>query len=194
MALLSSPSIIPRFYTLLNRWRLQVRSYAAGTARIVPTFRAPPQKSLQLSLKELSAADMPNDIGIIPGRNTEPQDSKLLPALGLQSEPCSDHLRNFHHADRCRQTIPLSRAPTAMETGSPPFRGSVGKYQRVLNLFPREVIEMSVAYSDPVHRAVTYKFIVRGRPYPKLARRKAVATAIALHKRMYTAFAEYVNT
>lgn len=51
---------------------------------------------------------------------------------------------------------------------------------------------MSKAYSDPVCRAITYKFFVRGRPYPKLARREAVATAIALHKRMYTAFAEYV--
>ena len=51
---------------------------------------------------------------------------------------------------------------------------------------------MSKAYSDPVRRAITYKFFVRGRPYPKLVRREAVATATALHKRMYTAFAEYV--
>lgn len=51
---------------------------------------------------------------------------------------------------------------------------------------------MSTAYSDPVRRAVAYKFFVTKKPYPKLARRKAVATATALHKRMYTAFAEYV--
>ena len=50
---------------------------------------------------------------------------------------------------------------------------------------------MSVAYSDSVRRVVTYKFFVKRKPYPKLARRKAVATATALHKRMYTAFAEY---
>jgi hypothetical protein len=52
--------------------------------------------------------------------------------------------------------------------------------------------EISTAYSDTVSRIIMYKFFVAGRPYPKIARRKALATAIALHKRMYTALAEYV--
>lgn len=73
----SSKSMILRAYPFLIRSRLQVRNYAAGSAgrsRSYPT-RTQPLKSIKLTLNELAQADMPNDVGLFPGRYIESQDS-----------------------------------------------------------------------------------------------------------------------
>lgn len=65
-------------FAFLIRSRLQVRNYA--TSRFTRSHarsdtRTQPQKSFQLSLKELAGAEMPNDVGILPGRYSRWKDS-----------------------------------------------------------------------------------------------------------------------
>lgn len=49
--------------------------------------------------------------------------------------------------------------------------------------------------SDPgclrPYRTIAYKYTIKGKPYPKLARRRIPPIAKALHKQMYTALVEY---
>ena len=71
MSTLTYQLFSPQTYAFLIRSRLQLRNYAAGIgtrSRSLPTPRMQPQKSFQLSLKELAGAEILDDVGILPGR------------------------------------------------------------------------------------------------------------------------------
>lgn len=72
MATLAAHSFNPHIYAFLIRSRLQIRSYAAGATARPGSYQAsliPAQKSFQLALNELAAIEMPNDVGLLPGRH-----------------------------------------------------------------------------------------------------------------------------
>ena len=80
MSTLSFQSFILQAYPFLSRSRIQLRSYAAtttGRSHSYPT-RSQAQKSLQLTIKELMVGDMPNDVGLLPGRYSESHDSIIF--------------------------------------------------------------------------------------------------------------------
>lgn len=79
MSTLRSQLLIVQANPFLSRSRIQLRNYAATTGRShsYPT-RSQPQKSLQLAFKELMGGDMPNDVGLLPGRYSESQDSTIF--------------------------------------------------------------------------------------------------------------------
>lgn len=71
MATLASYLFNPYIYAYLIRSKLQIRSYANAArhrALQAPASRMPPQKSLQLTMKQQAAMEIPNDVGLLPGR------------------------------------------------------------------------------------------------------------------------------
>lgn len=65
------PSLVSCAFLHPLRSRLHARHYAtAGRSAVMRPLRTRPQKSLQISLKDQMSKEMPNDLGILPGKSS----------------------------------------------------------------------------------------------------------------------------